>query len=261
MIKIDEAFWSKVDVRGPDECWLWTGSKSTKGYGRWQGRAANRWALENRLGRPLANKEFACHSCDNPPCVNPNHLWPGTHKQNMQDMAAKRRSYGQRLTHCKRGHPFDDENVRRPPAQPQQRQCRTCRREAMREFKKLHPTPCSLYAVGIDGRELHRGRYRTAPTAVRAAWKKALREGLFTADQAEWFAAHANVDQFGMQSEEMATWLSSGVRGVRLHKPSNRWRASITIDHTRLSLGEFKNQEDAIRARKEAELKFGVTYA
>lgn len=96
-------FWSHVDVQGPDECWPWTRCLSG-GYGRFsvggrRGRSAisSRVAYEIEHG-PLAVDALVRHTCDNPPCCNPAHLLPGTHAQNMTDMAVRERSSKRKLT-------------------------------------------------------------------------------------------------------------------------------------------------------------------
>ena len=88
-------FWSKVDTSaGPHACWPWTAGKYKGGYGQFcangEGRRAQAVALELHTGEP-ANGRLACHSCDNPPCCNPEHLWWGTNAENIADRQRKKR--------------------------------------------------------------------------------------------------------------------------------------------------------------------------
>lgn len=88
-------FWRRVE-RVESGCWIWRGSKDGGGYGAISTSAgmapakAHRISWEMRNG-PIPEGVEVCHSCDTPACVNPDHLWLGTHKQNMQDMSAKGR--------------------------------------------------------------------------------------------------------------------------------------------------------------------------
>jgi hypothetical protein len=95
----------KVDKRGPDECWIWTGARTKAGYGTLRGipesSGLQRQVMATHIalmldGRPKPGKgALALHSCDNPPCVNPKHLRWGTHAENYADMVDRER--GQRL--------------------------------------------------------------------------------------------------------------------------------------------------------------------
>lgn len=93
--KLAKRFWSKVDKGAEDECWEWKASINVKGYGQFSwGTGSNRMA--HRVAWMLTHQEdpgsdVICHSCDNPSCCNPAHLWRGTHSQNSKDMVRKRR--------------------------------------------------------------------------------------------------------------------------------------------------------------------------
>lgn len=90
-------FWSKVDMRGPDECWEWQASLRPSGYGRFK-IASYVDVTASRLSLIIATGcepqgMLALHSCDNPPCCNPRHLRWGTVQENSDDMKARGRSY------------------------------------------------------------------------------------------------------------------------------------------------------------------------
>lgn len=90
-------FWSKVDMRGPDECWEWQASLNIKGYGRFK-VASYITVTAARLALIITTKSepkglLALHSCDNPPCCNPHHLRWGTVQDNSDDMKRRGRSY------------------------------------------------------------------------------------------------------------------------------------------------------------------------
>jgi len=110
-----EKFWSKVAIAAPDQCWIWQGDKIPKGYGIFNAAytrlTAHRYVMHLMCERNLALREYACHSCDNPSCVNPAHLWLGTPQQNIIDMYKKGRGFRRaRPTHCVRGHEYDSNN-------------------------------------------------------------------------------------------------------------------------------------------------------
>lgn len=89
---IECRFWSKVDIRGADECWPWLGWKNADGYGYF--RIGSKKVKAHRVAFELTNgplKNHGLHTCDNPPCCNYGHLWDGTHQQNMRDRDTKGR--------------------------------------------------------------------------------------------------------------------------------------------------------------------------
>lgn len=91
-------FWNKVDKKGANECWLWTGSTYTNGYGTIRRDkkvvSAHRtsYDLHHPLTKPINEIDFCvCHKCDNPGCVNPYHLFLGSVSDNMVDCINKKR--------------------------------------------------------------------------------------------------------------------------------------------------------------------------
>lgn len=86
-------FWSKVNKNGPNGCWLWMACRN-RGYGvmsvNKKATTTHRYSWELHNG-PIPDGLHVCHHCDNPRCVNPDHLFLGTHQDNMQDMINKGR--------------------------------------------------------------------------------------------------------------------------------------------------------------------------
>lgn len=93
-LSTEERFWTKVKKGASDECWEWGACRNDTNYGIFRLNGKNIFAhrlaliLVNRLPDP---KLAVLHKCDNPPCVNPDHLWAGTQIDNIVDMNRKLR--------------------------------------------------------------------------------------------------------------------------------------------------------------------------
>jgi HNH endonuclease/Zinc-binding dehydrogenase len=118
----EEHFWERVDQSaGPDGCWLWKDGRATTGYGYL--RADGRGKLAHRVAYELTSGAIppglvVRHDCDTPACVNPAHLRLGTHAENMQDMARRRRS---RRGHTRAGELAGTDRLHPPPPMPVRR--------------------------------------------------------------------------------------------------------------------------------------------
>jgi len=135
-----DRFLAKVDSSGgPAACHPWTASKTPRGYGYFVASAdnrtyAHRWIVGHLRGEPLKSTEIVRHGCDNPCCVNPNHLAVGTQLDNMRECVERGRHRNpiadarRSATHCHRGHEFTEANTYRHAPNMNKRWCRECAR-------------------------------------------------------------------------------------------------------------------------------------
>lgn len=125
-------FWAKVGVVG--ECWEWSTRTNYHPMGYERMRVEGRQWMVHRLSWVIHNGPIPAglcvlHRCDNPPCVNPAHLFLGTNLDNNRDRDAKGRTRNQNATktHCPQGHEYTPENTYTNP-NTQRRICRACGR-------------------------------------------------------------------------------------------------------------------------------------
>lgn len=166
---LQERFEAKYIPEPNSGCWLWIGSYDSKGYGQLRMpdrlKVATHIALE-LSGRPVPRGLCACHRCDTPACVNPDHLFIGTHKDNSQDSVRKGRASkpplakkGQGLKDaCYRGHSLSGDNLY--TGRGGYRACVECRRIFKREMR------ADLVAQGLTTRGTPRQIF--TPDDIRA---------------------------------------------------------------------------------------------
>jgi hypothetical protein len=120
-----------------NECWLMKPT-TYNGYARvkYAGKLhrAHRFSYEAFVG-PIPDGLLVLHHCDVRNCANPNHLFIGTHKQNMQDMVNKGRDLKGTMTHCRKGHEYTTENTYIQPSTGW-RECRQCNNAGNRKRRQ-----------------------------------------------------------------------------------------------------------------------------
>lgn len=122
-------------------CWLWAGTPSARGYGAFTSTVMKGRSRAHRVSVWLFHGPFdlnlvVCHRCDNPSCVNPQHLFVGTQSDNLADAAKKGRlpmianptPWNRGIPACHRGHLFTPENTKLIGGDQKRRECRACKK-------------------------------------------------------------------------------------------------------------------------------------
>lgn len=122
-------------------CWFYIGLLNNRGYGKVGNSTAHRLSYKLHIGR-IPNGRFICHKCDVPNCVNPKHLFLGTHSDNMKDRQAKGRAnykideIHSKKTHCPSGHPYSGDNLYVSKSRGFiNRFCKICKRDSQRRIR------------------------------------------------------------------------------------------------------------------------------
>lgn len=128
-------FISKAMPNG--DCLIWIAARNKEGYGRFQYQGklwmAHRLAWTIKFGK-IPDGLHVLHKCDNPPCINTDHLFLGSNADNILDKVSKGRQARNFKTHCKNGHEYTEENtfVRKQGW----KECRICIRQNQKAARK-----------------------------------------------------------------------------------------------------------------------------
>jgi DNA-binding XRE family transcriptional regulator len=147
MTEPTDGFWERVYQTHEHGCWMWHGPHNDSGYGLWSGIGAHRYSWQLTNG-PILDGLKILHICDNPPCVNPRHLYAGTDAQNALDAMTRSWKHG-------------DPSAEVPDFADAQR---------MRDELKSGKARQARIDAGVSGaemaRELQRHGYSVTPQAV-----------------------------------------------------------------------------------------------
>lgn len=128
---IKEKFMRNVQFEPNTGCWLWDGPLDRDNYARFgikEKRSSRASRISYEYFKGIDPKEmYVLHKCDTRQCVNPDHLFLGTAKDNAQDCSKKGRHKNQIKTHCHRGHEYTEQNTY--SRSPGKRECRICLNE------------------------------------------------------------------------------------------------------------------------------------
>lgn len=144
-------------VRSDGGCWHWMGVKDREGYGHFHCGGARfrpyRLSYEWKTQAPFPSDLVPDHLCRNTSCVNPDHIEPVTHRENILrgDTIAGRNA---RKTHCDHGHPFDEVNTYRWKGGKagRSRACKTCIKANLRRWRAAHQQPRKQGSARADAK-------------------------------------------------------------------------------------------------------------
>lgn len=136
----DERFplliWKKVYPEPNTGCWLWGGGQNGVGYPSYNGKwNVHRQFLKVETRRTPPASVFACHTCDTPQCVNPDHLYWGDAKTNADDRNTRHGHPNSLKTHCPEDHELVEGNLVPWKFSKGIRECLTCSRNHKRAWK------------------------------------------------------------------------------------------------------------------------------
>lgn len=165
MKTMHDRFFDKVSIEPNSGCWLWLGAATKAGYGLMGASKTCRLATHVSLllhGKPRPAADLmALHKCDNPSCVNPDHLFWGTHGDNMADQKAKGRHWATVKATCAQGHNWTSDNTR--IGKDGRKNCRAC--ETARTTRKRisrQGGPGKGWAKGLSRSAIVSGQSRKA---------------------------------------------------------------------------------------------------
>lgn len=155
---LKEILLQKMQPEPNSGCWIWTSTIGTDGYGKFifqrKRYRAHRASYQTFIGA-LTPGLYVCHKCDNPSCINPDHLFQGTNRENQIDCNKKGRRWTMQGTHCIKGHELSGYNLilqkRKDPSRVRRRRCRICANLRTRRYARKEAMCESQQESGPEG--------------------------------------------------------------------------------------------------------------
>lgn len=154
MQKTIDRFMNFVSMEPMSGCWLWSGATVPSGRRQQSRYPMFKFNKKNYRGNRMSWMLFrgnvsgglhVLHKCDVPLCVNPDHLFLGTHDENMKDKLRKNRDHNQRKGSCPKGHAYELDNLYSHP--DGSRKCRTCMAKSIAAWDSSHRKERQLAAL------------------------------------------------------------------------------------------------------------------